>query len=202
MAGRVHERWAELRFSIVGQLLAAPPPQGELRAALAALAEREWRHPVSGLPMRFGLSTIERWYLRARRERNDPVGVLRRKRRQDAGLQSAMGPALRQAALAQYAAHPDWSARLHLDNLRALAVGQPALRPVPSYTTLRRFLKAHGLDKRRRLTTRRTAGAERAEARLAAREIRSYEAEYVNALWHMRNPGLCGGEERRRYSNG
>ena len=55
---------------------------------------------------------------------------------------------------------------------------------MPSYSTLRRFLKARGLCKRRRVTSRRTAGAERAEARLNDREVRSYEAEYVNGLWH------------------
>jgi putative transposase len=40
------------------------------------------------------------------------------------------------------------------------------------------------LKKRRRLSSRRTAGAERAEARLQAREVRSFEAEYVNGLLH------------------
>src|ERR1700682_965291 len=45
-------------------------------------------------------------------------------------------------------------------------------------------MKANGLDKRRRVTSRQTAGAERAEARLFDREIRSYEAEYVGSLWH------------------
>ena len=30
---RVHERWAHLRFSGIGQLLAAPPGKGELRSA-------------------------------------------------------------------------------------------------------------------------------------------------------------------------
>ena len=65
-----------------------------------------------------------------------------------------------------------------------LAEKQPELVPLPSYSTLRRFLEAHGLDKRRRLTSRRTEGAERAEARLFDREVRSYEAEYVNGLWH------------------
>src|SRR5262249_59412350 len=33
-------------------------------------------------------------------------------------------------------------------------------------------------------TSRRTAGAVRAEARLFDREVRSYEAEYVGGLWH------------------
>jgi putative transposase len=37
-AQRVHERWAHLRFSVIGQLLAAPPPKGELAGAIAELA--------------------------------------------------------------------------------------------------------------------------------------------------------------------
>ena len=181
---RVHERWAHLRFSVIGQLLAAPPDTGELRAAIEALAARTWQHPTSGEPARFGFSTIERWYYRALRERTDPVGVLRRKLRADAGQQIAVGDAVRRAVLAQYAAHKSWSVQLHHDNLVALAETQVELKPVPSYATLRRFMRANGLDKRRRITTRRTDGAERAEARIADREIRRYEAEYVNGLWH------------------
>jgi transposase InsO family protein len=104
--------------------------------------------------------------------------------RTDAGRQIAMSDAVRQAILAQYAAHKSWSVQLHHDNLAALAETRPELRPVPSYTTLRRFFRANGLDKRRRVTSRQTAGAAHAEARLADREIRSYEAEYVGGLWH------------------
>jgi transposase InsO family protein len=181
---RVHERWARLRFLIVGRLLAAPPEQGALRAALEELAAQEWRHPTTGAPVRFGVSTIERWYYRARNERQDPVAVLRRKRRQDAGEQASMTTPLRQALLAQYDAHKSWSAKLHHDNLVALATTRSELRPVPSYTTMRRFLRAHGLVKRRPLTTRQTAGALAAAARLDAREVRSYEAEYSNGLVH------------------
>jgi putative transposase len=181
---RIHERWARLRFSVVGQLLAAPPAKGKLRAAIAALAARQWRHPDTGEAVSFGFSTIERWFYTALRERNDPVGKLRRKRRADAGRERVMGDAVRQAVLAQYAAHKNWSARLHHDNLVALSETRPELRPVPSYSTLRRFLRNHGLDKRRRVTPRRTTGAERAEARLFEREVRSYEAEYVGSLLH------------------
>ncbi|HKF10893.1 MAG TPA: DDE-type integrase/transposase/recombinase [Xanthobacteraceae bacterium] len=181
---RVHERWAHLRFSVIGQLLAAPPPKGELRAEIEALAGRQWRHPITGEPVCFGFSTIERWYYRALKERTDPVGKLRRKRRADAGRQPAMSDAVRQAVLAQYAAHKGWSAKLHHDNLVALSEKRPELRPLPSYSTLRRFLKAHGLAKRRRVTSRRTEGAARAEARLFDREVRSYEAEYVGGVWH------------------
>ena len=74
---RVHQRWAEFRFSVIGQLLAAPPPRGELAAAIAALAERTWHHPITSEHSRFGFSTIERWYYRALKEKRDPVGVLR-----------------------------------------------------------------------------------------------------------------------------
>ena len=139
---RVHERWARLRFSIIGTLLAAPPAKGALRAALQQLAAREWRHPSTGAPVRFSVSTLERWFYRARNEQHDPVSVLRRKRRGDAGEQASMTPALRQALLAQYGAHKSWSAQLHHDNLVALAETRPELRPVPSYTTVRRFLAA------------------------------------------------------------
>ena len=169
---------------MIGQLLAAPPGKGELAAAIAELAERTWRHPTTGEPTRFGFSTIERWYYRALKEKSDPVGVLRRKLRADAGQQPAMSGAVRQAILAQYVAHKSWSVQLHHDNLVASAESNPNLEPVPSYATLRRFLKANGLNKRRRVTSRRTEGAERAEARFLNREVRSYEAEYVGGLLH------------------
>ena len=181
---RVHQRWAEFRFSVIGQLLAAPPPKGELATAIAALAERRWHHPITDEHTCFGFSTIERWYYRALKEKSDPVGVLRRKLRADAGQQPAMSSAVRQAILTQYAAHKSWSVRLHHDNLVALADSNPELEPVPSYATLRRFLKANGFNKRPRISSRRTEGAERAEARFLDREVRSYEAEYVGGLLH------------------
>ena len=74
-----HERWAHLRFSVVGGLLASPPEKGDLRAELIRLAERSWRHPVTGQPVPFGLSTIERWYYAALRVQN-PVAAPHRRR--------------------------------------------------------------------------------------------------------------------------
>jgi len=179
----VHERWAQLRFAVIGQLLAAPPPKGELRAELKKLAARTWQHPISGEPVRFAASTIERWLLRARRERRDPVAVLRRKVRADAGIQQ-VSAAIREVLRAQYGAHPSWSVQLHYDNLRALAEHNSALAALPSYSSIRRLFVAQGWRKRRRLSSRDTPGVERAEARLAAREVRSYEAPYVGSLWH------------------
>ena len=182
--GSGHQRWAHLRFAVVGPLLAAPPGKGELKVELRELAEKSWRHPISGQQVRFGFSTIERWYYRARREQRDPVGVLRRKLRRDLGRQSAIGEELSGVLLAQYRAHPNWSAQLHADNLRARVLAEPGLGRVPSYASVRRFLRRHGL-RRRRGGVSASAGVLRAEQRIEEREVRSYEAVHVNALWHL-----------------
>jgi len=58
------QRWGLLRLQVIGQLLASPPEAGALQAALTALAQSTWRHPLTGADVRFGFSTIERWYLR------------------------------------------------------------------------------------------------------------------------------------------
>ena len=86
---RPHQRWAQFRFSVVGPLLAAPPKRGELQHLLDELAAKHWRHPISGQWMRFGRSTIERWYDAARNEAKDPVRVLQRKVRSDCGQHPA-----------------------------------------------------------------------------------------------------------------
>jgi putative transposase len=68
------DRWARLRFAIIGPLLAAPPAAGSLHEALTGLAAKIWRHPFTGLDVRFGVSTIERW-LYAAKKAADPVRV-------------------------------------------------------------------------------------------------------------------------------
>jgi len=72
-----HDVWARLRFSIVGALLAAPPRRGELKTQLSRLADKQWRHPISGEPAKFGFSTIERWYYSAKAS-HDPILAVRR----------------------------------------------------------------------------------------------------------------------------
>ncbi len=181
---RTPERWARFRFGVVGGLLAAPPAPGELQAQLQRLAAQTWRHPVSGAPVRFGASTIERWYYAARHA-PDPVHVLRRKLRSDLGEHPALSPGLREILTTQYRQHPAWSYQLHAENLAVLAQATPDLGPVPSYGSVLRFMKAHGLYKRPRLGPTHSPGARAAEHRFEAREVRSYESEFVNALWHL-----------------
>jgi transposase InsO family protein len=176
--------WARLRFAIVGSLLAAPPAPGELGPALERLAAHTWRHPTTGEPLRFARSTLERWLYAARNAGQDPVAALRSRVRKDAGSQPSLSLALREAIRAQWQAHPGWTVQLHYDNLQAVVAAQPALGLLPSYPTLRRFFRAQGLCRTRRKATPPTAGSLRAEQRLASVEVRSFEVEHVNGLWH------------------
>ena len=85
----------------------------------------------------------------------------------------------------QYRDHPDWSYQLHYDNLAALVKADPSLGRLPSYSTVKRYMQAHGLVRRPRLRPGARPGEARAETRRQAREIRSYEATHVGALWHL-----------------
>jgi transposase InsO family protein len=167
-----HERWARLRFSVVGPLLASPPATGELRSEFERLARKPWRHPTRDEPVHFALSTIERWYYAARAG-DDPVGALRRKARRDGGRQVAITSELAKVLRQQYDQHPRWSYKLHLDNLAVL----PELE-LPSYSSLRRYMRTQGLLKKPPLRGKQ-------ERRHENRERRSYEAEYVSGLWHL-----------------
>jgi len=182
---RPHEQWAYFRFSLIGPLLAAPPARGQLQARLQELAGREWYHPISGQWVRFGLSTIERWYYSARNQKRDPVAVLQRKIRSDSGEHPSLSSKLRQVLAAQYRQHPQWSYQLHTENLAVEAEQHPELGAMPSYGSVLRFMKKHGLLKRPRRGPATAPGAQRAEERFQTREVRSYQSEYVHALWHL-----------------
>lgn len=175
---RSQDAWARLRFSIVGRLLAAPPAAGELRHEIAKLAAQSWRHPISGEQIRFGYSTIERWYYQALNASTDPVAKLRRRIRKDAGQQQTVPDGIKVMLRAQHHDHPRWTYQLHYDNLEAMVAADSKLGPLPSYSTMRRYMKAQGLVRQRRGKGR------RALAPAQPREVRSYEVEYVHGLWH------------------
>jgi len=178
------DQWARLRFAVIGPLLASPPEPGQLQQALKLLADRDWKHPTTGLPTRFGVSTIERWYYQARRKL-DPVSALKPKLRADAGRSRSLSAALKVAITQQYQAHRSWSVQLHYDNLAARVADEPTLGPLPSYATVRRYFKACGLIAHKRSSRRDTDGARRAVERLESREVRSFEVDHVHSLWHL-----------------
>jgi transposase InsO family protein len=175
------DRWARLRFAIIGPLLAAPPPEGELRTALKSLAAQSWRHPLSGKEISFGVSTLERWYYAAK-SAADPVAALKNRLRDDVGRFPSLSPRAIEVLGLQYHEHPGWTMQLHVDNLRATVAA--AGTPVPSYPTIRRYLIAHGMFRQAR-PKRATDGALQARDRLERLEVRSFEVDYVSALWHL-----------------
>lgn len=178
------ERWARFRFSVIGGLLASPPEGGTLQAALREVAAGTYQHPLRlGERVRLGFSTIERWYYQARGA-PDPIAALGRKLRVDTGRTWALAPDLLTVLEAQYQAHPHWTVQLHYDNLAAVVKARPELGALPSYQTVRRGMQARGWV-RRRLPAAPTAGQQRAAERRATREVRSFEAGHVHALWHL-----------------
>lgn len=177
-------RWARFRFSVVGSLLAAPPSRGALRIGIEALASKTWIHPITGTPTRFGFSTIEHWYYVAKKAGVDPLRALRRKIRRDAGSHPSLCEALEEAIVTQHKGHRRWSYKLHYDNLGAQVRAKPPLGPLPSYSTIRRYMRAKGLRRAKGRRTPTTAGGEAAARRFETREVRSYEATHVGALFH------------------
>ncbi len=170
------ERWAHFRFAVVAPLLVARPAHGELRAALAALSRKTFTHPVTGGPVRFAYSTLERWFYQATLD-DDPVAHLRRKVRKDAGRSRSITPPLADAIRSQYREHPTWSYQLHYENFDALVDKTPELGPLPSYSTVRRYMKAQGWVRQRRRTDDRVHHS--------PREVRSFELADAHALWHL-----------------
>jgi len=176
--------WARFRFSVIGPLLSAPPPGGELQAAFQALAEKVWTHPVSGENVRYSARTIETWYYKAKNARDDdPVRALQRNLRKDAG-QVFLNSPLAQHLRAQYHDHPHWTYQLHYDNLASAAQNDPSLGPLCSYSTVKRYMQTNGMLRKRRQPKGRP-GEVLARQRRENREVRSYESEYTGSLWHL-----------------
>ncbi|MCR4299843.1 MAG: DDE-type integrase/transposase/recombinase [Gallionella sp.] len=170
------DRWARLRLLIIGQLLAAPPARGELKQSLIDLSKQDWRHPIHGGDVRFGVSTLERWLALARRS-TDPTTLLATKPRADAGCMRAISTELADAVRAQYAGHPKWNIQLHYDNLK-LALDKDDL---PSYATVLRFFRAEGLWRQRNPVS----GPQRAAVPDGTQEVRSFEATHIGSLFHL-----------------
>lgn len=176
------ESWGEFRFSVIGHLLSAPTCRGELRGALKTLSAKHWRHPITGEPVRFGASTIERWYYAALREKRSPVRRLCRQVRSDSGSSRCMSSEMSGALDAQYKTYPSWSKKLHADNIRA-AFAKTGTR-IPSYQTICRFMNRQGML--RRAVSRANSEAHRAAlTHVESYEVRSFESEYVGALFHL-----------------
>jgi len=177
-------RWAELRFSVIGGLLSSPPATGELQKSIKDLAKKNWTHPETQAPVKFGFSTIEEWYYRAKKSDN-PIKVLTTPSRLDTGSNKSLNPLLLAELKRQYELHPGWSYDLHHKNLAVVATrDEQKYGDMPSYATIRRRMKSLGWTKKKR-PRKPKPGQVQAYERLESREVRSYEVSNVGALGHL-----------------
>jgi transposase InsO family protein len=175
--GSMRVRWARLRLMIVGPLLGAPPESGDLKPAIAELAARSWCHPSTGQAVRFSAKTIERWFYKARRE-SDPFAALARKVPGHSGTHRSLTVSAAEKIRMLRREHPSWTFKLVYDNLVELQKQDPSLGNLPSYPTVCRYMRRHGLLRIAKRKHESTAG-------LVPRERRSYEVSHVHALWHF-----------------
>lgn len=183
-------RWARFRFSIIGHLLSAPPKKGELKSHLEELSKKQWNHPITGQLISLSFSTLEHWFYRAKKT-HDPVSSLRTKLRTDSRSSRKLSENLKKVIQDQHIAYPRWSYQLHIDNLAIRVKDTPGLGPLPSYSTIYRYMKTHGLYKQKKMKHlhhyrgKGSAARENDHGSLESREVRSFEADYVHSLWHL-----------------
>lgn len=170
-------RWARFRFGVIAPLLTAPPEPGTLGESIEALAARAWPHPTTGETIRISAKTIERWFYIAR-DAAQPFEALARKVPSHAGTHPSIAENVAEAIKTLRRDHPRWSYQLIHDNLVAIGRQRPELGLLPSYATVCRYMKHHGLGKRRKLRRHEQ------EPGFVPRECRSYEVTHVCGLWH------------------
>ena len=179
-----NQRWAQVRFAIVGTLLARTPARGALRDQLMALSSQIWNHPVSNMPVRFSFGSIRRWYYAARAQQ-DPTRALSRSPRRDSGVSRRLDAAIIAALHASFGDQASWSYLLHYDNLIA-GMSSEKQATAPSYATVRRFMRRHGLIPRHHPADRHdTPGARATRERFGRLEVRQFEHTHTHALWHI-----------------
>ncbi len=152
----------------LGRAIERPRAPAQKTACLSCASNSCWRSIQNATLVRVG----NRGAKAARRKSATPraIGFL---------------PALAEQLHFQYSDHPHWSYQLHYDNPAASVKANPALGRIPAYSTIKRDMQAHGLVKKPRLRPSERPGETRAERRQQTREIRSYEATHVGALWHV-----------------
>jgi hypothetical protein len=146
-----------------------------------AVAAESWRtvappsRPSKGLPSR----AVSRG-AKARKERRGELPRLPRSRSVDLG--AARGPNRLSEALRA----PPRSSSLELPAAsrqpRRMGEDRAVARAVPSYTTLRRYMKERGLTRAKR---KRPAGAPHRAPGFLPRETRSFEVTHGHGLWHL-----------------
>lgn len=180
------EAMALFRLGIVGDLLAADLPAGDLQAELRARSETRYRPPGAPASRRYHWKTLQSWYYAAK---HGGLDALRPASRQQ-GYALALPADRRELLLQIRREHPTAPADLILETAIAQGVVD---RDQVSVSTLRRLFQAHDLPR---------SVANRADRRARQR----WEAASVGALWHA---DVChiwradlSGDRRKVYVHG
>jgi transposase InsO family protein len=160
------EAVAIFRAEVIGALTRRELSPGELREALEELSHKRWRPPASDHTRTFGVSTLERWFYRYRR---DGMEGLRPRARSDRGRARELTDEQKTLLLAIRREHPNASAALILRTL--VADGRLEVGAVSPQTVRRLYVEA-GLDRVR------LRGGGGGKQRLR------WQAERPGALWH------------------
>ena len=176
------QRIALWRYQIIAPLLALVGPRGILRRTIRQLASRTHDHPLRG-PIKIGYGTIEEWFYVYKKRGLD--GLIPKPRR-DRGRSRCIDDALSEKIETLAKGQPDLDGPGLLAELRAQRTRG---EPVPSLSSLYRFLRTHGLDQRR------------APHR---RDHRAYSFDFANDCWQsdiMFGPSLAlpDGSRKKTY---
>jgi transposase InsO family protein len=164
----IHRKVAEVKLSVLGELLNAPVEKGELEKKIKELSLKLWIDPRSRTPRRYGYATIERWYYKARKHKN-PYDALMLKKRRDEGVIDVFDSKMIQYLERQYVDHSRWTVKLHYDNFFIWAKKEKYER-VPCYGSLLRLYRKQGWVRSRYLQTK---------------EKKSFESSFAGELWHL-----------------
>jgi transposase InsO family protein len=163
----IHKKTAEVRLSVIGDLLNSPLEKGELQARIKILSVKIWKDPRTGRPRKYGYATIERWYYKAKKHKN-PYDALMLKKRSDDGSIGIFDLEMIQYLEQQYVSHPRWTVKLHYDNFKIW--GKKKYEEVPCYGSLLRLFNKRGWDRSRLVPVR---------------EKKSFESSFPGELWHL-----------------
>jgi len=119
---RTSRRWAEFRLAVVGHLVFSDIEKGKLAPELKSLSTKKWKHPISGMWITLGFSTIERWYYIVLKNPTAPICALS-KRRRDAGVSRILTKQVRHRLARQAERNTSWTYTQHHNALQ-----DPSLR--------------------------------------------------------------------------
>lgn len=160
---------AKFRYSVISELLIHRHSHGQLKSKVIELSRENWMSP-GGKSVKIPVSTIERWYYKARKN-PDPVAALTPAWGKTSSRQSTVTKDFATILNDLRQLHPRWTTKLLHDN--ATIVARRENIPVPSYDATMRYCRRHGLRKQASpLKSRR-------------HQPLLYEMPYANSMWHL-----------------